>query len=336
LEVQEAQWRRGRRGGLLRPFCERAGITPRGRSRRLQRALVDFGAEESFARAAQRVQEHYGLDVAASAVRRQTLAHGAQLSALKVEPPKVAAHTLITQLDGSMIPIVVPPPHGQDQRRGKQLLWREARLCLARAKDSVTPCYAATLGGVVLTGAMWRDTALAAGLGPRTHVHGVGDGAPWILSQFQEQFGAQGDYLVDFYHVSDYLAAAAGVLAPQQPERWRQKQQERLLANKGSAVLRALAPQREAESAKPAPVRDAHRYLRERRDHLDYAGARAAGLEIGSGEIESGHRHVIHQRLKLAGGWWREPNAETMLGLRVARANQLWSRYWLTLKPALN
>ncbi len=336
MEVQEAQWRRGRRGGLLRPFCERAGITPRGRSRRLQRALVDFGAEESFGRAAQRVQEHYGLDVSATSVRRQTLAHGAQISALKVEPPKVAAHTLIAQLDGSMIPIVVPSDQSPDQRKGKQLLWREARLCLARVKDSVTPCYAATLGGVTLTGALWRDTAIAAGLGTRTHVHGVGDGAPWILSQFQEHFGGQGDYLVDFYHVSEYLAAAAEVIAPKHPERWRRKQQERLLENKVAVVLRTLAPHLEAEGDSPAPVRDAHRYLSERKEHLDYAGARAAGLEIGSGEIESGHRHVIQKRLKLAGGWWRESNADTMLGLRVSRANQLWPRYWLIPNPALN
>jgi hypothetical protein len=277
VAVQEAQWRQGRRGGLLRPFCERSGSTPGGRSRRLQRALVDFGAEESFARTAQRVPEHYGLDVAASAVRRQTLAHGAQLSAVQVTPPKVAAPTLITQLDRSMIPIVVPPAPGADQRRGKQLLWREARLCLARAKDSLTPCYAATLGGVTLTGALWRDTARAAGLGTATHVHGVGDGAPWILSRFQEQFGGQGDYLVAFYHVSDYLAAAAGVIAPKQPERWRRKQQERVLENKVAAGRRARAPHLEAESAKPAPVRDAHRYLSERREHLDYAGARVAG-----------------------------------------------------------
>jgi hypothetical protein len=74
-------------------------------------------------------------------------------------------------------------------------------------------------------------------------------------------------------------------------------------------------------------VQTAHRYLSERRAHLDYAGARAAGLEIGSGAIESGHRHVIQQRLKLAGSWWKESSAEAMLGLRVARANHLWSRY---------
>jgi hypothetical protein len=302
----------------------------------LQRALVDFGAEESFARAAQRVREHYGLDVTATAVRQQTLAHGAQISALSVTPPKRTARTLVTQLDGSLIPIVVPPTQGEDRRSGKQLIWREARLCLARPQDSATPCYGATLGSVTLAGEVWRATAHAAGLGERTHVQGVGDGAAWILTQFQEQFGAQGDYLVDFYHVSEYLAAAAAVIQPKNPERWRRRQQGRLLENKVSAVLRALTPHLEAEGQPDAPVRAAHRYLNERRAHLDYAGARAAGLEIGSGEIESGHRHVIQQRLKLAGSWWKETNAEAILGLRVGRANQLWTRYWSTPKPALN
>lgn len=311
-------------------------MNPRGRSRRLQRALVDFGAEESFARAAQRVREHYGLDVTATAVRQHTLTHGAQISALEITPPQHAARTLITQLDGSLIPIVVPPLHGDDRRCGKELIWREARLCLARPKDSATPCYGATLGSVTLAGEVWRATAQAAGLGPRTHVHGVGDGAAWILTQFQEQFGAQGDYLLDFYHVSEYLAAAAPVIRPKNPQRWRRRQQSRLLENKVPAVLRALAPHVEAETQTDAPVRAAHRYLSERRAQLDYAGARAAGLEIGSGEIESGHRHVIQQRLKLAGSWWKETNAEAMLGLRVARANQRWSHYWSTPKLALN
>lgn len=334
--MEEAQWRLGRRGAVLRPFCERAGVRPRGRSPRLQRALVDFGAEESFARAAARVKEHYGLEVAAEVVRQQTLKHGAQISTLTVSPPKQAAPTLITQLDGSMIPIVIVPTVGADRRRGKQLIWREARLCLARPKDSVTPCYGATLGSVAVTGDLWRDTAKAAGLGDDTQVHGVGDGAEWILNQFQEQFGSQGDYLIDFYHVSQYLAEAAAVIKPKDPESWRRRQQGRLLENKVTAVLRTLASHLEPEGTTQAPVRAAHRYLNQRRDHLDYAGARAAGLCIGSGEIESGHRHVIQQRLKLAGSWWKEPNAQAMLGLRVARSNQLWHRYWLPPQLALN
>ncbi|MFM2016336.1 MAG: hypothetical protein RIQ51_1826, partial [Bacteroidota bacterium] len=75
IAVEETQWRLGRRGPVLRPFCTRAGVKARGTSRRLQRVLVDFGAEASFARAVVRVREHYGMDVALGRLRRHTLAH---------------------------------------------------------------------------------------------------------------------------------------------------------------------------------------------------------------------------------------------------------------------
>ena len=52
------------------------------------------------------------------------------------------------------------------------------------------------------------------------------------------------------------------------------------------------------------------------------------GLPSGSGEVESGHRHVIQARLKRPGAWWKEENAEKMLALRVARANREWDSYW--------
>ena len=44
-------------------------------------------------------------------------------------------------------------------------------------KESATACYGATLGSVGVTGALWRQTACAAGLGEDTRAHGVGDGA---------------------------------------------------------------------------------------------------------------------------------------------------------------
>jgi hypothetical protein len=47
------------RGRLLRPFGARHALRHRGASLRLARALVDFGAEQSFAHAAQSVREHY-------------------------------------------------------------------------------------------------------------------------------------------------------------------------------------------------------------------------------------------------------------------------------------
>ena len=53
----------------VRPLPQRLGVRPRGRSRRLQRVLTDFGCEHSFARAADSVLEHYGLVLGSTAVR---------------------------------------------------------------------------------------------------------------------------------------------------------------------------------------------------------------------------------------------------------------------------
>ena len=308
MEVIEQLLRIKRGGAELRPFCREAQVKHRGYSLRLQRVLTDFGSEVSFGAAVSRVREHYAVEVPVEAVRQ----HAAQI---------------ITQMDGSMIP-VMQPGSGADARKGRSLFWREVRLCCARQHGQTTAQYGATLGSAETASWLWRATAQSAGLGDQTRVHGVGDGAPWIVDKFQENFGAQGGYLLDFYHVSQYLAAAAEVIKPKNPKGWRQRQQGRLLENKVTAVLRALESHRESGTAENQPVNAAYQYLHKRREHLDYAGARRANLPIGSGEIESGHRHVIQQRLKLAGAWWKETHAQAMLNLRVARSNNLWNSYW--------
>jgi hypothetical protein len=325
VAVIEQLLRIKRGGAELRPFCREAQVKHRGYSLRLQRVLTDFGAEVSFGQAVRRVKEHYAIEVPVAAVRQHTLRHGKAMTTLAAAPHP--AQQLITQMDGSMIP-VMQPGRGEDARKGRSLFWREARLCCARPSGQATALYGASLGSAETASWLWRATAQSAGLGAQTRVHGVGDGAPWIVDKFQENFGEQGRYLLDFYHVSEYLAAAATVIKPKNPKRWRQRQQGRLLENKVAGVLRALQPHREAETAAEQPVNTAYQYLHKRRNCLDYAGARSAGLPIGSGEIESGHRHVIQQRLKLAGCWWKETHAQAMLNLRVARANNLWNSYW--------
>ena len=332
--MEEQLLRLGRRGRELRPFCAQAGVCPGGYSRRLQRALVDFGAEDSFAAAARRVREHYGIDAPASAARIWTLRHGKAIGVTAQRAkPRAGAARAIAQMDGSMVPIVQTKAGLADARKNKTLCWREARLCLVRPEGSASPVYGATLGTVEVAAWVWKDSARLAGVTEATAIHGQGDGAPWILSKFTDNFGEQGAYLIDFYHVSEYLAAAAPMAArPGKETEWRRRQQGRLLENKLPAVLRALEKHLEAPGAKETPVRAAYQYLQERRDHLDYAGALARKLPIGSGEIESSHRHVIQNRLKISGAWWTQPNMETMLTLRTARANHWWDSYWATAR----
>jgi hypothetical protein len=60
VRVAERVWRTQQKNYVwLLP--EAIGITPRGRSKRLERVLTDFGSEHSFQHSAARVQEHYGM-----------------------------------------------------------------------------------------------------------------------------------------------------------------------------------------------------------------------------------------------------------------------------------
>jgi hypothetical protein len=70
------------------------------------------------------------------------------------------------------------------------------------------------------------------------------------------------------------------------------------------------------------------RYMEKRIQYMDYGKVKEHGLPIGSGEIESSHRHVVQKRLKIAGAWWKTENANAMLQLRTARANGYWAAYW--------
>ena len=309
-------------------MCWKARIEHRGYSRAMQRALTDFGAEESFERAAARVKEHYRLEVPVSVIRQVTYRHARRIQGVQAQRSAAPVSTLITEMDGSMIPLVQPGP-GEDGRKAKRVFWSEVRLCCARSAGQVKRQYGATLGSLESARLCWMQTAEDAGLGPQTYVHGIGDGAPWIEEMFGNNFGVQGKYLIDFYHVVQYLAAAAPrIVGSKKAAAWLKKQKGRLLLGQANKILRTLEPHQEPEGTLEKPVRDAYRYLQQRYDHLHYAEARRADLPIGSGEVESAHRHVIQQRLKIAGAWWREKNAQQMLALRVARANDCWGLYW--------
>jgi hypothetical protein len=330
VEVPDRVWRSPTRR-YLRPLPERLGVTPRGRSRRLDRVLTDFGCEHSFARAAESVREHYGIQLGASAVRAATLQHARRAQVRMEEEyqqsfrvlPAVGAGHVIAEADGTLIRTVAPGPRKGQRPRD----WQEMRLVAAQAQDSAATVYGATFGSVEETGRRWGHCTRAAGWGANSHIHALGDGAEWIRLQSREVFQRQGTFLCDFYPVSEYLGAAAPVMRPEQPDRWRRTQQERLKRGAAQKVLAALESGLEPEGTaeEDAPVRSGHRYLTHRLDCLDYPRAQALGLPIGSGLIESGHRHVLQARLKKPGIAWLRAHADQIAHLRVLRANHQWA-----------
>ena len=59
----------------MRPFVLGAKVSPLGCSRPLQRAIVDFAADQPFAQARAKLEEHYGFAIGESTIQRITFAH---------------------------------------------------------------------------------------------------------------------------------------------------------------------------------------------------------------------------------------------------------------------
>jgi hypothetical protein len=329
----------------VRPFVLGAKVNPRGCSRPLQRAITDFAADDPFARVALKLREHYGFEIGESTIQRIALGHARAIfesGGDEVDFPEAPGRhkQVIAQIDGGMIPVMAPDASQADKRKGKALSWREAKISLAHAKGNRTPVYAGGIeGGVEAAGQRLFACAVRAGFGADSHVHAVGDGALWIVGQIEDRFGEQGSYLIDFYHVCEYLGAASKTVAPGEAagKAWTEAQKDALKTGRADAVLSALFPHCESPdvSDEQAPVRACHRYLSARRGQLNYREAIAEGLPIGSGEIESAHRYVAQKRLKLPGAWWLVEHAEHMLALRINRLNGDWDAYWagLAAKP---
>lgn len=305
--------------------------------------VTDFGGDHAFGQVEQKLKEHYGITIPSSSARLVTLSHAHQIAEREdnlLQSPMREQTLLVVETDGSMIPIVRTRPkpdteNRYDARKHKEHLWKEARLTFARPLASITPIFAVTLKGVDVVGGQMMSCAKQAGFTERTKVHSVGDGAPWIANQVEEQFGDQATYLVDLYHVCEYLAEAAPKCSNNNRE-WLSSQKDKLKKGFLPEVLSTLKANLEPPETQDneAPVRRCYRYLENRRHQLDYPTALEKGLPIGSGEVESAHRYVVQKRLKITGAWWKEENAADMLALRANRANQNWENYWQSRKIA--
>lgn len=320
----------------FRPFFVAAEVSPRSCSLPLQRRIVDFAADVPFHDVPKKLKEHYGIEICIEVARQIALEHACAMTGFgddKQEmPDKGGVCQIIAAADGGMVPIVEVDTQAEgDKRKTRKVLWKEARLCFSRNAQKIAGVFRATLKSTDELGNLWFLSALATGMGPKTSIHCLGDGASWIKEQTERVFGGQGSYLTDFYHVSEYLAAA-GADCSADGKKWLKEQQTRLREGKLYLVLQELEKHLYGKEPPREPVRACYRYLTNRLNQLDYLGAIMEGLPIGSGEIESGHRHVIQKRMKRAGSWWKEENAELMLQLLTLRANGLWENYWLSLR----
>ena len=289
--------------------------------------MTDFGIEESFSAAAARMQEHHGVAVNVSAVRRITEYHAAQAKDLgdAFSQEKTPAKQMIMELDGEMVPLV-EYEEGTDRRKTKKNLWAELRIGVAQRHKEVGWKYATSFRTADHLGDRMGMMMGKMGMNEHTYVHGVGDGATWIPEQGERVAGTKYSHLIDLYHLCDYFADAVEGWTTD-PKTEVKHLKERFEAGLGGSVLEELKKKR-ITLPEHEGLRKCIQYIENRPGQFEYKKAKELDLPVGSGKVESTHRSLIQRRLKKPGTWWLRTNAEKMADLRVVRANNCWDLLW--------
>ena len=151
----------------------------------------------------------------------------------------------------------------------------------------------------------------------------VADGARWIWLRVASLFSSLGlrdgqvIELVDFYHAVEHLSKVAdlrrGWTKPQR-RKWIRKQRKRLLKGDVDRVITAVDEL--CKGRLSDKIRTERDYFHNNIGRMNYKQVKQEKLPMGSGAMESAVRRVINLRLKGAGIFWHEDNANAMLMLR--------------------
>lgn len=180
-------------------------------------------------------------------------------------------------------------------------------------------------------GSSWQRLVKLLGLPKETEISVIADGARWIWDQAAERFkGRPVQWVVDVYHVMQYLYAAAATLGKESAHDWVGERMIELIELGGPAFIERLKTTGPPDgSATTAEAWDKLLgYLTENRDSLWYGERLKAGLPIGSGLIEGGGKTTLARRLKINSARWRIRRAERMGAIRCLQYSGLWETYW--------
>lgn len=330
----------------------------------LERALTDLTERMTFGYAVRSLREQQGQEMDRTQAERITYRVGMQAEAylaerrraalgeLEVEHRTVGVQQLQLTADGGAIPVgeltrpteeectdttertaVRKLPKGTRSIQG-----REARLISVREPEKVTErvvdLHIAPYNQTEYSGERMLAAAAQAGLRDKTKIHGVFDMGCWIHSQFEEQFSAY-DHTAcaDICHVTEYLTNAGRQLVGEaRAMAFGMENKRQMLDGEVDKVESRLDRHRckgdcMTDEHGTCVVRVASRYLDNHAAYLNYPPILAEKLPVGSGEAESGIRHLIKKRLDVAGAW-DENNAKLMLALISVRASDLWDDFW--------
>lgn len=168
---------------------------------------------------------------------------------------------------------------------------------------------------------------------PKARRVGLTDGArdyePWLAARTTWQ-------ILDFYHASGYLAAAAPGMERGKAKRaaWLEAACHALKHDRGAAKRLAEELNARAEAATGSAqnvkaLKAAATYYTHNVERMNYSTAQAMAMPIGSGVTEAACKTLVKARLCSSGMKWTREGAQSVLNLRaLLLSSSRWTSLW--------
>lgn len=297
-------------------------------SNAMERRVLDFGVNDTFESAAQRWSIHYPRTISSNLVRRVVDRVGRRCEGASSElalqeaclaPCKEPAQSLVVAGDGSML-------------LTREESWKEAKVAVVARGDAILEeknrrsiseaRYVAVLGGKEEFAASLEAALDAERADEVTNVVWLGDGAPenWTMARELCPFAVQ---VLDVQHAIQNGMQCGKALLGESDESvplWEKRIRQLLDASAPDATIRELMEcvLETTNEDEVAALDKLVGYYRRNEQRMRYTTFREQGLPIGSGIVESAHRHVLQVRMKRAGQRWSLTRGRRMARLRAA------------------
>jgi len=334
-------------GESARPMKDEFGVVGQGKTVALERALSDFGSEDSYAEAEQRFEEHYGFNIGRTSILRVTNAVGEDAEAYLDERLEVSTASeeseasptdkLLAEIDGCLIrtgeymTAMRAGLAGGDEYEPDDLVrvdeWKEVRVGLVRRPGEVSKKYVSRMGDYDEICEQLHALAILQGWTPETMVISPGDGGNGLMEALEAQF-PDIQFILDYPHLKSHFYETADALGIDEElqDEWVDDFLDAIWEDELEEVLDRL---RELyEQTDHNRVDRLIRHLERFSDNVNYGKYEDNDWPISSGEVESAHKYLPQDRLKLPGACWKEESINPMLAIRVIKKNGWWDEFW--------
>lgn len=344
--IQRRRYRCRRCGYELHPADARLCCGKHRVSKPLAKRVCQLAAVEHFTRLPELVLAQHGvrlchetiLDMAhdvGGAAERMRLAE-ARSSITRREPPRMTISNppkrIYVSVDGIMYctnETETDPEHAGQKR----LIWQQMKVGCVYWEDAHKRWHKQMVWGRESPEefgiSLWR-LAMECGYGQAHEKLFAADGGAWCWDIHARYF-SDATGILDWYHASEHVWAAAKVVDPDSSEAWAKEALTQMHDGGGAELAMWLKCQISPRRGKARQAMEGlYAYVADKVHHMNYPQARANGWQIGSGMIESTCKQLVAQRLKGPGMHWSESGALAITALRATDLNGNWNDFWAT------